>query len=283
MPTKTHRKAAVTTSERIRSQSPRCRNSKTNQDSAIEIDKDKHSDRNQDNVENHSSEEDSQEEESDTEKYATDTGTSKDDETEPDQPDTGMGNVRFQDNYAQAAKKPANPSKEVKYTQRRLAIMVHIPEVDNNADRLHHIVLEINEFIKTARKKNPKFRLRKFNDITVPSILNRKKWRTSLNSESSSDFQEYVQGYYPFTPPRGGAYRFRINTVMDEDITLSTFLDNVTHDWGQKDTRSISDIKAQRIWDPVKLGYLMRAPRYLTHSYDLVKSLETAAKKKNTA
>ena len=66
---------------------------------------------------------------------------------------------------------------------------------------------------------------------------------------------------------------------MDASIPLTTFLENVTHDWGQKDSRSISDIKAQKIWDPVKIGYLMRASRYLTHSYELNESLETAAAK----
>ena len=100
-----------------------------------------------------------------------------------------------------------------------------------------------------------------------------------MTPNSSSDFKEYIQGYYAFTPPRGGAYRLRMNTVMDASISLSTFIENVTHDWGQKDTRSISDLKAQRIWDPVKIGYLMRAPRFLTHSYELITALETEANK----
>ena len=201
-----------------------------------------------------------------------------DSNTEPNKKqETGMGSVRFKDSYKEAVSQPADPSKAVTYMQRRLAIMIHIPEVDNNVDRLHHIVLEINEFVKAARHRNPKFRLRKFDDITTPSLSERTKWRTRLNQDSSSDFQEYVQGYYPFTPPRGGAYRFRINTVMDDKIPLSTFLEDVTHHWGQKDTRSISDIKAQKIWDPVKIGYLMRAPRFITHSYDLITALENTA------
>ena len=78
-----------------------------------------------------------------------------------------------------------------------------------------------------------------------------------MNKDSVSDFREYIQGYYPFTAPRGGNYRLRINTVMDNTISLPEFLENVMHNWGQKDARSISDIKSQRIWDPVKIGYMM--------------------------
>ena len=200
--------------------------------------------------------------------------------SDPEPPkDTGIGQVRFEDGYREAAAQPADPSKTIRYRQRRLALMISIPEVDNNADRLHHIVTEVNTFMKVARKHVANFRLRKFDDISTPTIASRVKWRTKMNPDSSADFREYIQGYFPFTPPRGGPYRLRINVVMNAEVTLPVFLENVTHDWGQKDSRSISDIKAQRIWDPVKIGYLMRASRYLTHSYELVEALETAAAK----
>ena len=204
-------------------------------------------------------------------------------EEDPPAKETGIGSIRFQGTYAEAVSQEADPSRAVTYSQRRLALMVNIPEVDNNTDRLHHIVEEVNAFMKTARKNNTKFRLRKFDDISTPDINHRTKWRTKLTHDSSADFREYVQGYYPFTAPRGGTYRLRLNTVMDSSVNLHTFLENVTHDWGQKDTRSISDIKSQRIWDPVKIGYLMRAPKYMTHSYEFVDSLEAAANKGSTA
>ena len=193
--------------------------------------------------------------------------------------ETGIGQVQFQDGYTDTVRKQADPTKAIKYQQRRLALVISILEVDNNADQLHYIVIEINNFLKVARKKIPNFRLQKFDDISTPDINSRVKWCTKMNQDSSADFCEYIQGYFPFTPPRGGAYRFRINTVMDASIPLATFLENVTHDWGQKDSRSISDIKAQKIWDPVKIGYLMRASRYLTHSYELGDALEKAAAK----
>ena len=226
------------------------------------------------------SEEEEDEEEDDEEDEDDDEETEKDSSQKP-----GFGNVRFNDdtNYSSAAAHvPEIPPSNTIYRQRRIAIMVKIPEVDNNADRLHHLVQEVNEFIKMARKKNRKFRLRKFDDDTYPNISNRSNWRTSMNKDSVSDFREYIQGYYPFTPPRGGNYRLRINTVMDNNMSLPEFIENVMHDWGQKDARSVSDIKAQRIWDPVKIGYMMRASRYLTHSFEFVDSLEAQAQQQST-
>ena len=202
--------------------------------------------------------------------------------TTPDPPHTRMGSVRFQE-AEEAPQEQDTDTPSTRYRQRRLALMISIPEVDNNSDCLHHIVIEVNNFLKAARKKNAHFRLRKFEDINTPDPAERKQWRTKMNQDSSSDFKEYIHGYYPFTPPRGGQYRLRINTVMDNTEPLATFLENVTHDWGQRDTRSISDIKAQRIWDPVKIGYLMRASRYITHSYELVDALEKAANANSTA
>ena len=199
-------------------------------------------------------------------------------------PSTGFGNVRFKEGTAYsaaAANIPASPPSNTIYRERRMAIMVKIPEVDNNADRLHYLVQEVNEFIKMARKKNKKFRLRKFDDTTFPNISNRRHWRTSMNKDSVSDFREYIQGYYPFTAPRGGNYRLRINAVMDSTMTLPDFIENVMHDWGQKDARSISDLKAQSIHDPVKIGYMMRASRYLTLSFEFVDALEDKARKQS--
>ena len=193
----------------------------------------------------------------------------------------GIGNVRFEGLELDNAEGNNAPSstRTVHYRARRLALMIHIPEVDNNTDRLYHIVQEVNAFIKVARKKNDKFRLRKFQDTTPPNITDRKKWRTTMKKDNSSDFCEYIQGYYPFTPPRGGNYRFRIHAVMDSAMTVSEFIDNVMHDWGTKDCCSISDIKSQNIWNPVKIGYLMRASKYLTFSYELIEALEKQARK----
>ena len=89
-------------------------------------------------------------------------------DTAADNPPTdARGTVRF-DDYAAAAKQPADPSKATKYRARRLALTVNIPEVDNNVDRLAHLATEVNEFIKVARKGNSKFRLRKIQDTSSP-------------------------------------------------------------------------------------------------------------------
>ena len=249
-----------------------------NEDTSEAADADGDADAKEEQEDNEDKEEnEDDDDDDDDEEEADDTDTSK----EPGE--TGMGQVRFEESYASVVQHPADPSQATQYQQRRLALMISIPEVDNNADRLYHIVVEVNNFMKMARKKVPNFRLRKFNDISPPDATSRKKWRTKMNQDSSADFREYIQGYYPFTPPRGGAYRLRINTVMDANVPLPTFLENVTHDWGQKDSRAISDIKAQRIWDPVKVGYLMRASRYMTHSYELVDAFERAANRMNSA
>ena len=195
---------------------------------------------------------------------------------------TALGSIRFEEASKGDETNTQNSSAGTGYRSRRFAITITIPEVDNNADRLHFLVTEVNKFMKIARKKNGRFRLRQFDDIQPPNIADRKNWKTALTKDSSAQFKEYVQGYYSFTAPRGGTYRLRINTVMDKTMAISTFLENVTHDWGQKDTRSITDIKAQHIWDPVKVGYLMRAPRYVTHSYELLEALEKGSKKGNS-
>ena len=207
--------------------------------------------------------------------------TEMDVDTQP-QETSRIGRVRFEQTAQETpTQEPASTSKT--YIQRRLALMISIPEVDNNTDRLHHIVTEVNTFLKAARKTHAYFRLRRFDDITPPDSKDRKNWRTKMNFDSSADFKEYIQGYYPFTPPRGGQYRFRLNTVLESSLPVATFLENVTHDWGQKDSRSISDLKSQRIWDPVKIGYLMRAPRYITYSNELVDALEKEANVNSTA
>ena len=193
---------------------------------------------------------------------------------------THKGELRWSDmTYAQAAKTSQNnKTQEIQFKQRRLAIMVNIPEVDNNVDRLSHLVTEVNEFLKFARKNNTKFRLRPFNSTDQPNAKDKNKWRTRMIPNDSSDFRNYCQGYYPFTQVRGGNYRLRINAVMDQKVSLPTLIENITHDWGHQDNRSISDLKSQHIHDPVKVGYLMRATRYITHSHEMVEALEWGAK-----
>ena len=190
-----------------------------------------------------------------------------------------MGQVRFAEGtYKSAVTSNNNEVTEIQYQARRFAIMISIPEVENNVDRLRHLVLQVNDFVKFARKRNTKFRLRKFDNNSRPVHKDKSKWRTRMIDNSSADFQDYIYGYFSFTPPRGGTYRLRINAVLEEDVILHDFIQNVTHDWGQRDSRSISDIKAQKIFDPVKIGYLMRATKYITHSYELVTALEHSAK-----
>ena len=190
---------------------------------------------------------------------------------------TKKGQIRFA-GYSEAAHRGRNKSvTEVQYQQRRLAIMVNIPEVDNNIDRLAHLVKEVNKLLKFARKNNSKFRLRPFDENKNPKGQDKTKWRTRMIDNDSADFRSYCQGYFPFTPPRGGTYRLRINAVFDKKVSLNTLIENVTHDWGNQDGRSISDIKSQMVYDPVKIGYFMRATRYLTHSYELVDAMEWQA------
>ena len=220
-----------------------------------------------------------EESEADTEEAEFDGSDDDNSEAEEVTANTNMGQVRFANtSYKDAVMSNSNEIKEIQYKQRRLAVMVSIPEVDNNVDRLHHLVLQLNNFLKFARKRNTKLRLRKFDDISKPNDKDKAKWRTRMIDNSSSDFKEYIHGYFPFTPPRGGMYRLRINTVMEEKVVMHDFIQNVTHDWGQKDTQSLSDIKAQKIWDPAKIGYLMRATKYITHSYELIDAMEGKAK-----
>ena len=113
--------------------------------------------------------------------------------------------------------------------------MINIPEVDNNVDRLSHLVKEINEFIKFARKNNSKFRLCLFDANKSPKGQDKNQWRTRMINNDSADFRSYCQGYFPFTPPRGGEYRLWINAVFDKKVSLSSLIENVTHDWGNQD------------------------------------------------
>ena len=190
------------------------------------------------------------------------------------------GQVRFAQSYKAAAETNAKkPTTEIQYKQRRLIVTVNIPEVDNNVDRLSHLVTEMNEFLKFARKNNTKFRLRPFATLSDPDHSEKNQWRTRMIDNDSSDFRTYCQGYYPFSAPRGGSYRLRINAVMEKKVSLPNLIDNITHDWGHKDNRAVSDIKAQNVYDPVKIGYLMRATRYITHSHELVEAMEEAAKR----
>ena len=193
---------------------------------------------------------------------------------------TNKGQLRFSvPTYKDAASKAqSNTVQEIQFKQRRMAIMVNIPEVDNNVDRLNHLVNEVNEFLKFARKNNTKFRLRPFTSTDEPQAKDKTKWRTRMIANDSADFRSYCQGYYPFSQVRGGNYRLRINAVMDKKVSLPTMIENITHDWGHQDNRSISDLKAQHIFDPVKIGYLMRATRYITHSHEVVEAFEWASK-----
>ena len=190
------------------------------------------------------------------------------------------GQVRFAQSFKAAAETNARkPTTEIQYKQRRLIVTVNIPEVDNNVDRLSHLVTEMNEFLKFARKNNTKFRLRPFATLSDPDHNEKNQWRTRMIDNDSSDFRAYCQGYYPFSAPRGGTYRLRINAVMEKKVSLPNLIENVTHDWGHKDNRAVSDIKAQNVYDPVKIGYLMRVTRYITHSHELVEAMEEAAKR----
>ena len=188
------------------------------------------------------------------------------------------GQVRFDQSFAsEVTENAVKPTTEIQFKQRRLIVTVNIPEVDNNVDRLSHLVTEMNEFLKFARKNNTKFRLRPFATLTAPDQNQKNQWRTRMIDNDSTDFRTYCQGYYPFSAPRGGSYRLRINAVMDKKVSLPNLIENITHDWGHKDNRAVTDIKAQNVYDPVKIGYLMRATKYITHSHELVQAMEEEA------
>ena len=206
---------------------------------------------------------------------------SDDEEESEDSNNTGhRGQLRFNTNSSNTHTTPSRIQSPITYRQRRLALTIKIQEVESNPDCLYKIAAEVNEFLKFAKKKNKHFRLRRFDDTSTPDAKDRTKWLTKVSNSSASDFMAYIYGYFPSANPRGGMFRLRLNTVMDATDPLPRLLKDLAHDWGHTDSRFIADLKAQTIWDPIKIGYLMRAPRYLTHSYEFVEAIESSPQAK---
>ena len=225
---------------------------------------------------------DSEEEHSDSERSTSDSDSESDDDSDTSDTPGQRGQLRFKTTKPNTQKPIPTVQSAIKYRHRRLAITVKIQEVESNSDCLFKLAASMNEFLKHAKKKNKHFRLRRFDDLSAPDPKDRTSWQTKVSNSSATDFMAYVYGYYPSANPRGGMFRLRINSVMDAALPLPRFLKDIMHDWGHTDSHFIADLKAQSIWDPIKVGYLMRAPRFLTHSYELLDALEaTPQAKKN--
>lgn len=200
--------------------------------------------------------------------------SASDEDSDESDASSQRGQLRFKTNKPEPSKSPTPTLQSpIHYRPRRLALTVKIPEVDSNQDCLFKIAATVNDFLKQAKKKNKHFRLRRFDDLSQPDPKQRTTWLTKVSNSSATDFMTYVYGYFPSANPRGGMFRLRINAVMDSASPLPRFLKDIMHDWGHN-SNFLADLKAQSIWDPIKIGYLMRAPRFLTHSYELLDALE---------
>ena len=198
------------------------------------------------------------------------------------------GNDAGAPNYSEAAQNNAEDDDATvvadndKWVARRVKISIEIKEPKDKEQRLKLLYSEVNSIMKIGRKAVTSLKMRKFSDMRTPKSDHAKSWfsKFTLASIEADEFCEYMaEGLKTWFPLDRTKFYFRATLVMPEKSSLDKMLEKMGH--YLPNTTKVSDSLSQLIYEPKKVGYLLRSNSKMTSSDEFVNELNRIAHQYN--
>ena len=162
---------------------------------------------------------------------------------------------------------------------RRVRLTLAIKTPEDKEQRLKLLQSKANDIMRIGRKHEPEFYLRAF-DITDPTEekSNKNKWHTRFKSSDCSmeNFKTYFSGglesYFPLNREK---YYFRISMIAPHSCSMTRLINEIESvtPTGCK----MVNILSQRIWQPTRLGSLLRSTEKLTSTGEFLAEVNRRA------
>ena len=169
-----------------------------------------------------------------------------------------------------------------KWVARRVKISIEIKEPKDKEQRLKFLYAEVNQILKIGRKAVTSLQIRKFTDTRTPKSDQSKNWVSNFSTDKieADDFCEFLaEGLKTWFPLDRTKFYFRATFVMPEKSSLSKMLEKLGH--YLPNSVKVSDSLSQLIYEPKKVGYLLRSNMKMTSSEEFINELNRVAHQYN--
>ena len=208
-----------------------------------------------------------------------------DDEDDPGEDDDDGDNHRSYSEAAAAGQGNDDDTASVhnvRWIARRVRVNLKIEIPPDKEARLVNLQDKINQILKLGRKTEPNLFLRNFERTGVPTDDEKHEWVREFSSKelSANHFCEYMsQGLNSWIPLDRNTFYFRTTLVFPATCRVEKVLDEISH--FIPDSCKISDLLSQEIFDPVKIGSLLRSNEKMTSTEGFLLELNRRARQMN--
>ena len=206
-----------------------------------------------------------------------------------DDKDSDTEDVQDQQDYLAAASRGANDDDTAsvhhkRWKQRRVRITLKIEVAKDKETRLLSLQQKANKILQLGQRVEPELYLRKFEETNIPMDQDRRDWVSQFSEKelSANHFCEHLaHGLSSWIPLDRQTYYFRATLVTPMSCKLSKVLEEISH--FIPESCKLSNLLSQAIFDPVKIGNLLRSNEKMTSTEDFLNELNRRAHQINPA
>ena len=170
----------------------------------------------------------------------------------------------------------------VRWKYRRVRITIKIETPKDKETRLIGLQEKANKILELGRRSEPNLYLRKFEETGIPKDDEKGTWihKFSLTDLSATHFCDHLaHGLSNWIPLDRQSFYFRATFVAPETCRFAKVLEEISH--FIPESCKVSNLLSQLIFDPVKLGNLLRSNEKMTSTDGFLDELNRRAKQLN--
>lgn len=162
----------------------------------------------------------------------------------------------------------------------RITIKIDVPK--DKESRLINLQEKVNKIMQLGRRTESNLYLRKFEETGTPHDDDKRTWIHKFSSTdlSANHFCDHMaHGLSNWIPLDRQSFYFRATLVAPDTCKFSKVLEEISH--FIPDSCKISNLLSQLIYDPIKLGNLLRSNEKMTSTDGFLNELNRRAKQLN--
>ena len=169
-----------------------------------------------------------------------------------------------------------------RWKSRRVRITIKIDVPKDKESRLINLQEKVNTILELGRRTEPNLFLRKFDETGSPYAEDKGSWIHKFSSTdlSANHFCDHLaHGLSNWIPLDRQSFYFRATLVAPDTCKFAKVLEEISH-FIPENCR-ISNLLSQLIFDPVKLGNLLRSNEKMTSTEGFLNELNRRARQLN--
>ena len=169
-----------------------------------------------------------------------------------------------------------------RWKSRRVRITIKIDVPKDKESRLINLQEKVNTILELGRRTEPNLFLRKFDETGSPYAEDKGSWIHKFSSTdlSANHFCDHLaHGLSNWIPLDRQSFYFRATLVAPDTCKFAKVLEEISH--FIPENCKISNLLSQLIFDPVKLGNLLRSNEKMTSTEGFLNELNRRARQLN--